>query len=298
MGAIVPIDRVTKVDRAGRKLTTAATFQDILRARAMGALFRGLRFYTKHSPFKRGRGFFIRTIELLKRRGWSPPLSRIGDGLVMEFEPSLLGWTIFERGEWEPEQTALILKYLRPGGVVLNVGANTGYYALLAAGKVAPSQGHVHAFEIQPRMIEVLRRNVALNGLQHVITVVEAGCFSTPGEAAVESHGDPGSARISFDGAGIRVSLTTIDDYAAARTLSRVDLILIDTEGADLEILKGAADVLRRFHPVVMAEAHHLAAFGGSDQEMRALMSRLGYAVHALQGEFSRDLLFLPPEKR
>jgi FkbM family methyltransferase len=277
------------------QVMTVAALHAFLRLLAINALFRGLRFYTAYSPFKRGRGFFIRTIELLKRRGWPSPLSPIGDGLVMEFEPSLLGWTIFERGDWEPEQTAIVLKLLHPGAVVLDVGANTGYYALIAARAVGSSNGKVHAFEIQPRIVEILRRNIALNGFRDIITVVEAGCFSKRGEATIDAPGDAGSARISFAHTGIRVPLITLDHYAADKALGRVDLLIIDAEGADFEILKGAADVLRRFHPIVMAEVHHLAAFGGSEQEMCAFMSDLGYAVRAVQSEFSRDLLFLPP---
>lgn len=176
---------------------------------------------------------------------------------------------------------------------MLNVGANTGYYALLAAAAVGPG-GSVHAFEIQPAMIEILAGNVARNGLQNIVRIVEAGCFSAPGEAVIELHGDPGSARISFAGTGLRVPLITIDQYVREVALARVDLVVIDTEGADFEILKGAAGVLDRFHPVVMAEAHHLAAFGGSEEEMVEFMSRFGYSARPMLNEFSRDLLFLP----
>jgi FkbM family methyltransferase len=277
-------------------MATAARSSDSFRAWTINVLFRGLRLYTRHAPFKRGRGFFIRAIELLKRRGWPPPLSTIGDGLTMEFEPSLLGWTIFERGSWEPKQTALVLEYLHPGAVVLDVGANTGYYVLLAASAVG-ANGHVHAFEIQQRMVEILHRNVVRNGLQQVVSVVGAGCFSAEGTATIEPRGDPGSARIAFAVTGGRVPVTTIDRYAAAEAISRVDLILIDAEGADFEILKGAPAVLARFRPVVMAEVNHLEAFGGTEEAMRAFMTRLGYSARPLQSEFSRDLVFVPLER-
>jgi FkbM family methyltransferase len=265
-----------------------------LRRWTVNALFQGLRWYTRRSPFHRGRGAFIRPIEMLKRRGWPAPLITIGSGMTMEFEPSLLGWTLFEHGEWEPAQTALILELLTRDAVVLDVGANTGYYALLAAAVVGPG-GSVHAFEIQPAMIEILSRNVALNGLQNIVRIVEAGCFSAPGEAVIELHGDPGSARVSFAGTGLRVPLITIDHYVRAAALDRVDVIVIDTEGADIEILKGAAGVLEQFHPIVIAEAHLLEAFGGSEEEMIELMSQFGYSARPILNEFSRDLLFLPP---
>jgi FkbM family methyltransferase len=259
----------------------------------MSSLLAALRLYTRLVPFKRGRGLFIRAIEVLHRRGWAAPVMPIPGRLLMEFEPSLIGWTCFERGVWEPEQTSAVSTLLHSGAVVLDVGANTGYYALIAAALAGPG-GHVHAFEIQPAIIDILRRNIARNGFEDRITVVEAGCFSTEGEASFEARGDPGSGRITFSSAGARIPLTTIDRYVASSALSHVDLVIVDAEGADFEILKGASEVLERFHPVVMAEVHHLASFGGSEAEMIALMTRFGYTADVLNSEFSRDLLFRP----
>ena len=262
-----------------------------LQTHVMNALTAGLRLYTHRVPFHRGRGAFIRVIEFLKRRGWPPPLTDIGHGLVMEFEPSLLGWTLFERGQWEPEQSALFLSLLRPGAVVINVGANTGYYTLLAA-RIVGERGHVHAFEIQPAILEILTRNVVRNRRERVVSVVASGCFSSAGEATVEHHGDPGSARVSLTGQGIKVPLITLDAYAEAAGVDRVDVILIDAEGADFEILKGAAGVLARHRPAVIAEAHHLQVFGGSEDELCAFMTGLGYVGQPMNGEFSRDIVF------
>ena len=273
-------------------MTTTVTSPPGFRAWIMRVCAAALRIYTRYVPFNRGRGIFIRLIELLKRRGWPAPSIDIGEGLVMEFEPSLIGWTLFESGEWEPLQTSVFLPLVPQGGVVVNVGANTGYYALLAAARVGPN-GRVHAFEIQPPIIDIFRRNIDRNGLGDIVTVVEAGCFSSAGEAVIEPHGDPGSARVAFEGAGVRVPLMTLDQYAKTASLDRVDVILIDTEGADFEILKGASRLLAAHHPAVIAEVHHLEVFGGSEDELRAFMSGFGYVAREMQGEFSRDLLFV-----
>jgi FkbM family methyltransferase len=262
-----------------------------LRVGVMNTCAAALKLYTRYSPYKRGRGVFIRCIEILKRFGWPPPLIDIGQGIVMEFEPSLLGWTLFERGCWEPEQTAAFLSLIPTGGVVVDVGANTGYYALLAAARVS-SEGHVYAFEIQPAMIDILRRNILRNGFESIVTIVESGCYSSPGSAVIERHGDPGAARIGFAGKGVHVALTTLDLYAESATFDRVDVVLIDTEGADFEILKGAARLLARDHPAVLTEVHHLEAFGGSEEELVTFMAQFGYRAKQLLGEFSRDVVF------
>ncbi|HJQ37767.1 MAG TPA: FkbM family methyltransferase [Thermoanaerobaculia bacterium] len=262
-----------------------------MKARIMSACAAALRLYTRLVPFHRGRGVFVRLIELLKRRGWPAPLVTAGRGLVMEFEPSLVGWTLFERGEWEPRQTETFLSLVRSDAVVFNIGANTGYYTLLAAATAS----HVYAFEMQPAIAEVLRRNIARNGLEDVVTVVEAGCFSSSGEAAIEHRGDPGAARIRFEDGGTRVRLITLDEYVQSAGLDRLDVILIDAEGADFEILKGAAATLERFRPAVIAEVHHLETFGGSERELCEFMSRFGYIATPVSSEFSRDLVFVRP---
>lgn len=269
-----------------------ATATGRFRESVVEALAVALRIYTRRAPFKRGRGIFIRLIERLKRMGWPAPLLRLDHGLIMEFEPSLLGWTLFERGTWEPEQTAVVQSLLAAGQVVVNVGANTGYYTLLAARRVGEG-GRVYAFEIQPAILAILRRNIQRNAVQDIVTVVPMGCFSSSGEAVIEQRGDAGSARIAFRPEGLRVPLVTLDDYAEVAGLDRLALILIDAEGADFEILKGAARILAKFRPVVLAEVHHLAAFDGSEEELRRFMARFGYAATELQGEFSRDLLFI-----
>lgn len=255
---------------------------------AMNALALGLRVYMRAVPFRRGRGVFVRLLESLKARGWPAPVTAIAPGVVMELEPSLLGLAVFEHGRWEPEQTGVFTSLIARGEAVVIVGANTGYYALLAASLTGPD-GRVYAFEIQPSMIAILRRNIERNAMGGIVTVIEAGCFSSAGEAVIEPHGDPGSARIAFGSEGLRVPLVTLDGTLGP---DRIGLILIDAEGADFEILKGARAILERDHPNVIAEVHHLAVFGGSEEELRRYMASFGYEASELRGEFSRDLLF------
>ena len=101
---------------------------------------------------------------MLKRKGWPAPLMTTPWGAYMEFEPSLVGWTIFEPGVWEPQQTALIAGLLHCRvAMVLNVGANTGYYALLSRLRDRPVWP-------RPRL-----RNAAGNGRDFLSTQHDGG---------------------------------------------------------------------------------------------------------------------------
>ena len=80
---------------------------------------------------------------------------------------------IREEGIWEPYETSLLLSMLRPGDVFVDVGANIGYFSVLAA-SVVGDDGAVFAFEPDPDNFRLLRRNVALNGQQASIVAVQA----------------------------------------------------------------------------------------------------------------------------
>jgi predicted O-methyltransferase YrrM len=67
------------------------------------------------------------------------------------------------RGYWEPGVTRALLRLVRPGQHVVEVGANVGWYSLLFASRVAPG-GSVTTFEANPRMVELLRRTLVANG--------------------------------------------------------------------------------------------------------------------------------------
>src|SRR5262249_57806096 len=86
------------------------------------------------------------------------------------------------RGVWEPNVTRVLLRLLRPGMRVVEVGANVGYYTVLAASCVGPT-GSVIAFEANPSVAERLRRAVVVNGYQSWTQVVEAAVADREGQA-------------------------------------------------------------------------------------------------------------------
>ena len=92
------------------------------------------------------------------------------DGLTMYLNPRdrVITPSMLAYGTWEPVETSLLLDNLRPGDTVIDVGANVGYYTLLAARKVGP-RGKVVAFEPDPESFSFLKRNVKANGFTNVV---------------------------------------------------------------------------------------------------------------------------------
>jgi len=172
-------------------------------------------------------------------------------------------------GCYEPQETLLIRSILRPGMTFVDVGANWGYFTLLAASFVG-SSGRVLSLEPDPRIFSILQENVARAGLEQV-TLMQTAAAHEPGIQSLagyaEAGGNFGISRITLksgDDDGIfRVNSDTLDHILDLQGLSSVDLMKMDIEGAEVFALRGLADSLRKrrikrilleLHPFELAE--------------------------------------------
>jgi FkbM family methyltransferase len=155
--------------------------------------------------------------------------------------------------EWEPWTTELIRALLRPGSTFVDVGANVGYFTLLAGSIVGPT-GHVVAFEPNPDLASLVARSLSVNGLHSFTRLIQAAAMSRPGQLEFKRFaGHQGSsgfyvtdelaARFHDRLERIVVDCTTLDEALADRGL-RIDLIKIDAEGAEPEVIAGAERLL------------------------------------------------------
>lgn len=192
---------------------------------------------------------------------------------------------------YEPDICHVFLRALRPGDVVWDVGANVGFFTILAAHLVGPS-GKVIAFEPDSNNITRLRANINLNGLGNV-EIIEKAVTDSVGEIEFffnkDSNGGnalwnpllfPGN-REAFSKV---VSATTLDEEFTRLGLVIPRLIKIDTEGAEEKILKGACNILNNNVPFIITELHEtgLNIMGSSQNSLRNLMLNNGYFTFAL----------------
>ena len=249
------------------------------------------RAWSRSFPLDAGKGLV---------HGLNPLLSRVGllRPVRVEVEPrvSLLldpnedvSRTILISlgGRWEPEVWDAIATGLPDGAVFLDVGAHIGYDSLKASVQVGP-EGRVVAFEPNPNTLTLLRANIAASGADNVI-VQPIACTdaettltlfdSTPG-------GNSGSSSLSQENAGPATRTYTvrgrpIDDVIAELGLKRVDVLKADVEGAELLVLRGAAQTLRRYHPKLVLEAvpRQLANMNTSVEELEAFIKSVGYTT-------------------
>jgi FkbM family methyltransferase len=203
-------------------------------------------------------------------------------GLKISVDPSdYLQLLLYYCGTFEPHLIKLLSRYVPNGGTVLDVGANIGVFTLESAQLVGPS-GCVIAIEAAPPNLELLRRNIAINRIDHVV-VVESGASDKPGIAKL-SLPDGGNRGMFTLGAtrvdeGFTVELETIDQILSRVPMRRLDLIKMDIEGSEYRALLGATKTLSEYKPAIMIELNEeaLHACGSASREVKQLLASFKY---------------------
>ena len=195
-------------------------------------------------------------------------------------------------------------RFARPGTCAVDVGANLGIHTLVLAACVGAG-GKVHAFEPLPSIATRLEENLKLNGVAHVDLHREA-LGSRRGQVVFDSNPSDfniGKGRVTPHG-DITVPIGTLDARLGSETLP-VSVIKIDTEGHELEVVKGAAGLLARHRPAVLMEFNP-EAYGPADLRQHLpdrytafrLTNRFGYEAASLDSELHTgcELLVVPNE--
>lgn len=155
----------------------------------------------------------------------------------------------------ETEQTAEMLRSISSGGVFFDIGANVGYYSILAS-RLVGANGRVVAFEPVVRNLAYLQRHVELNSAWNV-TVLP---FAVAGENGILSFSTgPDNAMGSIDRSGgsadVLVPAVTLDDISSRLGLIP-DVIKIDVEGAEMEVLEGGRRTIGDRGPTIFLSTH------------------------------------------
>jgi FkbM family methyltransferase len=179
----------------------------------------------------------------------------------------------------------LLRQWVRPKSVVIDVGANVGFFTLHFASWVTEG-GRVIALEPEAVNYARLQHAITKAGLSAVVETVQAAVAETSGEGRLEVNpGHPGDHKLATE--GVAVAMTTIDDLLAARGWPEVSLIKIDVQGAEARVLAGAHQTLERFRPALFLELEDelLRKYGSSASELLSSFAAQGYSIHSRVGE-------------
>lgn len=204
----------------------------------------------------------------------------------------------FSLGTTEPEVQTALTELLKPGDVFYDVGANVGFYTLLASRLVGPS-GHVYALEPVPENIRAIEHNLELSQAANV-SILPYAVTDTPGIVALTLSAEPFWTRLStlppppHPAGTIDVTGVSIDELMAKELIMPPDVIKLDVEGAEKEVLVGMRETMRACRPRVVCELHDTWT------EVSSLLAEANYHVSFLwrqvrgQKQRSRHIVAVP----
>ncbi len=198
-------------------------------------------------------------------------------------------------GVYEPQVAELIASRLAPGDVFYDIGANAGYFSLIAARAVG-EKGSVIAFDPHPRNCQTIREQWSLNNLeerceavpvavsdysgkaQFVLTAINANCHLKNIEAP----------HVNEDAEAIYVDVVTLDAFIKSHP--HPTLVKMDVEGAEVTALEGARELLSGERPPNMLVSTHSDRL---EQESRAILENHGYRIEKVD-RFDQMLVAIP----
>jgi FkbM family methyltransferase len=243
-----------------------------------------------------GKQFYRSTTETPEWQWTQLPLdspytyAAIEPGLIMAIEPhfkSIVTMVLLAQGQWFEQEMEFWQQWLRPGMVVIDVGANAGVYTFAAARQVG-NTGRVLAVEPFADCVAYMRETCRINQIDWVKVCAGAAsdrngkikfmtqAASELNKVITDEQNDAPNAD-SYQ----EVDCFTLDHLIEQEGLSRVDFVKIDAEGHELQVLQGSDRLLQEFAPIILYE--NIESGSGSNLPVAAYLRDHGYQLFHYQ---------------
>lgn len=221
---------------------------------------------------------------------------RYVDGIKIRLD--LRDWIpqlIFVWGDYTIERSATTYfrSILKPGMIFIDIGANIGYYTLIAS-KVLGNTGRIFAFEPVSRNIAILEENININKFSN-ITVIQKALSNEENQAVkiylpTDDMCGMGSLRqlndVNYSGEFEIINTTTFENFLNSYGVSKVDVIKIDVEGNELNVLKGMENIFSNdnFNPILLIELTEwsLAKFTATIKDLIDYLSKYNFTAYKI----------------
>ena len=242
-----------------------------------------LNWYVQHFsfPFKGWKYMrqFLKKLNLLDQLY----TKKIFTGAKLIVNPSdHIQYQIFWYGYYEKEAVCTWHSFVENDSIILDVGANFGLYSIVAGNKL--TTGKVYAFEPVPDLVQQFKRNIQLNELTNIEIVPSAvsdisGSFqfylSGKDNLGMSGFHPPDN----FSGTQKIVDSVILDEWAEDNQIAKLNLVKIDVEGAEINVLKGMKNLIKKFKPVIFIEisSENLEKYGYTINDVYKLLIAMDY---------------------
>jgi FkbM family methyltransferase len=203
-------------------------------------------------------------------------------GGVMVLDDCPVSKRLSKIGIYEPLETALFKRTLKPSDVFLDIGAHIGYYSLMAA-KIIKT-GEIHAFEPYVDSHELLMENLALNKCKNVETyLMAASNKSEMSKLFIDEKNKGNNSLYSQKGCDVITTETIkIDDMFTGK---KVDFVKIDTQGHEIEVLIGMQDVIKnnKLKMIIEYYPYGLRRMGHREIDFFKIINALGFDIYKIK---------------
>jgi FkbM family methyltransferase len=255
------------------------------------------RAYVRHAPGNAGKRSLVEgylNAALRDRPLHRMARTRFGATLAVDTQ-DLIQRYLYLFGVWEPHMTRWLQHRLRPGDVFVDVGANIGYYSILASRLVGPG-GTVVAVEASPTFHQLLLRharrnrstniravNAAVSDRDELLTFILASSRNMGANSIVPYDGP---AESTFD-----IAARPLPDLLTEEEIARARVIKIDVEGAEGGVVRGLLPLLPKLRPdaelTIEVTPQRMADLGESVEELLEALASHGFHTYHLANDYA-----------
>lgn len=212
----------------------------------------------------------------------------MNDGTIMRVDlRSYTEWTAFWSGRYDDEELKWIASQLGDRPVILDVGANIGFYSVSLGVIARRRSGRVYSFEPVPSNFDRLSWLIEQNQLTEVVTAyrIALGCRDEEVTLYLDTDDAETENAVAkpcrLNGRECTASMTSLDSFVNEHPISACSAIKVDVEGGELAFLQGARAFIANHRPLLFVELNHywMGRFGWTEAELMSELAPCGYYV-------------------
>lgn len=218
----------------------------------------------------------------------------LGNKMLLDLSDAGISYELLINKKREPFIGELIKREIRPGDVVIDVGANIGYYALLEA-RLVGKDGTIYCLEPVPSNFKLLIKNIKLNNYKNIRAYQLAAGSKKEKKYIYVTEKRNWSSIIKPQGKiqkKILIDVISLDEFIKDKPFPR--FIRMDVEGYELEILKGMKRILSSQKPLKIFMEIHPSVLGNQTKALLELLKRSGFRIKIITSEPYPEILAAP----